>query len=184
MQGLAQDVENWKTDTKIELESLKKDVENILEEMQVSSSESDKIVKEMKAIEVKVENSLAKRLDEQIVKVKSELDIKVDAVKQNQLVSKTKHESDLKTLQNSFGVRMSTFANDSKIQFDELKKKVDHDMDAVQQDQLVSKTKQESDLKTLGVKMNTVANDSKVQVEELKKKVDHDMEQLKSDLSK
>ena len=134
MQGLAQDVENWKTDTKIELESLKKDVENILEEMQVSSSESDKIVKEMKAIEVKVENCLANRLDEQIVKVKSELDIKLDAVKQNQLVSKTKQESDLKTLQNSFGVKMGTVANDSKIQFDELKKKVDHDMQQLKSD--------------------------------------------------
>ena len=65
--------ENWKSDTRNELDTLKSDIGNILEKVQVSSNKSDKIVKEMKTeiigIEDKVGNSLANRLDQQIVKV-------------------------------------------------------------------------------------------------------------------
>jgi len=65
--------ENWKSDTRNELDTLKSDIGNVREKVQVSSNKSDKIVKEMKTemigIEDKVENSLANRLDQQIVKV-------------------------------------------------------------------------------------------------------------------
>ena len=66
-------VENWKSDTRNELDTLKSDIGNVLEKVQVSSNKSDKIVKEMKTeiirIEDKVENSLANQLDQQILKV-------------------------------------------------------------------------------------------------------------------
>jgi len=65
--------ESWKRDTRNELDTLKSDIGNVLEKVQVSNNKSDRIVKEMKTemigIEDKVENSLANRLDQQIVKV-------------------------------------------------------------------------------------------------------------------
>ena len=65
--------ENWKSDTKNELDTLKRDIQNIREKVQVSGNKSDNILKEMKTgmigIEDKLENSLANRLDQQIVKV-------------------------------------------------------------------------------------------------------------------
>ena len=65
--------ENWRSDTRNELDTLKSDIGNVLEKVQVSSNKSDKIVKEMKTemigIEDKVKNSLANQLDQQILKV-------------------------------------------------------------------------------------------------------------------
>ena len=61
--------ENVKSDTRNELDTLKNDIENILEKVQVSSNKSDKIVKEMKTETIGIENSLANRLDQQIIKV-------------------------------------------------------------------------------------------------------------------
>ena len=65
--------ENWRSDTRNELDTLKSDIGNVLEKVQVSSNKCDKIVKEMKTemigIEDKVKNSLANQLDQQILKV-------------------------------------------------------------------------------------------------------------------
>jgi hypothetical protein len=61
--------ENVKSDTRNELDTLKSDIGNVLEKVQVSSNKSDKIVKEMKTETIGIENSLANQLDQQIIKV-------------------------------------------------------------------------------------------------------------------
>ena len=63
-----------------------------------------------------------------IVKVKTELDERINSVKQNQLMAKSEQETDMDGLQKSLNFKINSIANDSTSQIDELKKNVTQDM--------------------------------------------------------
>ena len=63
-----------------------------------------------------------------IVKVKTELDERMNSVKQNQLMAKSEQETDMDGLQKSLNFKINSIASDSTSQIDELKKNVTQDM--------------------------------------------------------
>ena len=88
----------------------------------------------MKGIETKVENSLADRLDEQIVKVKNELDSQIHSIKQNQLVSKSEQDINVKELQKSLNFQIDEIKKDSKMTIEEVKKNIGQEMETLKLD--------------------------------------------------
>ena len=63
-----------------------------------------------------------------IVKVKTELDERLNSVKQNQLMAKSEQETDMDGLQKSLNFKINSIASDSTSQIDELKKNFTQDM--------------------------------------------------------
>jgi hypothetical protein len=63
-----------------------------------------------------------------IVKVKTELDERINSVKQNQLVSKSEQETDMDGLQKSLNFKINSVTSDSNSQINELKKNISQDM--------------------------------------------------------
>ncbi len=62
------------------------------------------------------------------MKVKTELDERINSVKQNQLIAKSEQETDMDGLQKSLNFKINSIASDSTLQIDELKKNVSQDM--------------------------------------------------------
>ena len=63
-----------------------------------------------------------------IVKVKTELDERLNSVKQNQQMAKSEQETDIDGLQKSLNFKINSIASDSTSQIDELKKNFTQDM--------------------------------------------------------
>ena len=62
------------------------------------------------------------------MKVKTELDERMNSVKQNQLMAKSEQETDMDGLQKSLNFKINSIASDSTSQIDELKKNFTQDM--------------------------------------------------------
>ena len=116
VKALSQRVDDIKSDTKIELISLKKDLENVIEEMQVATAKSDKTAKDTKLNESQVNA----KITEQVNKVKSDIELKMIESSRQQSTS-----NDMKALGTSIEHQVALIKDESKSEIERLNKAMD-----------------------------------------------------------